>query len=161
MELTQALQEKIAEHMPAMVAGELKDFIARAQETEKELERTRASLRHVEGLHKTAQEQLTAHRNLDHKLQELEARERELQGRELQVRFDVAHNRAAVAEGKLEVLQGMMETVFRNTEVRRKVFETVPVAVDGSPGDPARGVYPTPGHVQSHQRTTETSEEKV
>ena len=159
MELTQALQEKIAEHMPAMVAGELKEFISKAQATERELERTTASLRHVEGLNKAAQEKLEAHRNIDDKLAELKKREDDLAQRELKLVHQTAENRAAVAEGKLGVLQGMMETVFRNTEVRRSVFERVPVPVEGMTGDPTRGTYPTPGHVQIHEKTSTVTEQ--
>jgi hypothetical protein len=158
MQLTQALQEKIAEHMPALVAGELKDFITKAEATAAELERARDRLKSSEASNQDLREKLEQHRELDRKLEEIASRERELAGRELQVRYDVAANRASVAEGKLEVLSDMMKTVFRNTEVRRQVLESVPVPVDATPRDQYGGCG-SPAHVQTHTKTSTVTEE--
>jgi len=132
-QLSQAVQEAIQKDLPGLAAGELKTFIAKAEQTEKELTEARALLviRNKTIAEQTVQ--LEQHKALNERQAELNKYSSELQQKELALLKREAVLEAKIATAELNGVKETMDAFLKNTTVRKTVIADVSKPVDGMP----------------------------
>ena len=158
MSISQEIQDAIQKGLPGMVAGELKDFIAQAERTAKDLDGTKASLALSQDKVAALNAQLEQHRSIDEKQAKLEATARANQETELALLKREAGLDAKIALAELGGVKETMNSFLRNVSVRQTVVSDVAKPVDGVATGP-NGNYGMPGTLQRTVDTVTKTEE--
>lgn len=122
MTLSKEIQEAIQKNMPNMVAGELQEYIVKAENNKKELD---AAVKMIEELNVARGLQVTENR----RLKELELSEEKnkadreaLKEEKRDLRVQLAESKAENATVVATNIKELVQSLFRNAEFRKNVY---------------------------------------
>ena len=145
------IQKKVEEMLPGMHAGALKKFIDQALRDAKELVEAREYLRLQREECQRLGAELDKLRRLnmsEHQIQ-LDKASLELEKRNFEIDKKLQVQDRDNANQKVDLVKELFNTVFRNVEVRKTVFENKNHIMPGTNG------YPTNHPVQDNSNSTE------
>jgi hypothetical protein len=150
-EISTAVQAAIAGNLPAAVADELQKFIAQAKSDASALAMARKEIENMQAREEKLRAQVADQAEIEKREKALADESAKLRKRELDLEVAMAKNVAAVAVAEKDATLSVVGLFLKNTTVRTNVVSSVGVPVEGSPGSPQHGIYPTSGTVvQSH-----------
>lgn len=159
MALTDELKALAAQHMPALVAGEMKTYIEQAEKNTKLLAEADANNKRyceeLDGL----RVQIRLQEDLANRESVLRTQLEELRARELALVTATVKNEVAVLQASLCATNSTVDKFLKLPSVRTNVMERVGVSVPGAPGNQYN--QGTAGFVQATDQnsTTTTTEE--
>ena len=119
--LSQAVQEAIQKDLPGFVAGELKTFIAQAEQTARDLASVKALLDAERSITANQKKELNQHAELSQREREIAAALAAVQQRELDLLKREAGMDAAVAKAELAGVKDTANMFLRNVTVRQTI----------------------------------------
>ncbi len=133
MELTNDIKSAIAQHLPAMVAGELKEYLAQAELVRQSLADTlKANAEHRAEVERL-RIQIQAQEMLTIREKSVEAKLEDVKKRELELVVATVKNEVEVIAAALAATNVTMDKFLKLPTVRTNVIENVGVPVIGSP----------------------------
>jgi len=158
VQLTEEIKEMVKKQLPGLHAETLSEFFKEAEQTKKDFEDNKNSLKvHTVALAQVrddlgkAQDEI---RKLKESLGEIEKRETEVLAREN--KQTIVEVRASCANEMVALVKEMFNTVFRNTTIRKTVTANRAVPIEGMA--PGNGMSGYSGMAVSHPETEEHTE---
>lgn len=130
--LDKEIKDSIEKNLPNMVAGKLKEYLAQAEEAKEDLEQVRNLYKVSQGINQSLIEQLeVAQTLLDDqatvavKKAELIILQQNVEAAQRNLDVDTLRTQLAAKELALQSVLDLSRIVFKNTEVKRTVFDTI------------------------------------
>lgn len=154
-EMKSAIEKAINEHLTGAVAGHLREFIEKAEETQREHAKLTQQNKHLSDECDKLNRTVRRYQDLEHQREDLTKARADLAERELKLAHATAANAVAVAQAELKGFREVTGLVFRNMAVHNSISRRVGVPVEGNRG--SNGYGSSPGFVVPSDETESTT----